>query len=99
MSTKVDTIKNRIEPVLREYDVKKASVFGSFATGEDSSESDIDVLIELGKNRGLFTMAKLQRELENKLGRKIDLLTYNSVHPQLQDRIYKEMIQIYGQEG
>ncbi len=96
MRKDIEKIKKQIEPILKEYKVKKASVFGSLASGSGSSESDVDILVELGEKRGLFTLAKMHRELEEELGKEVDLLTYNSVHPKMRDRVFKEMIQIYG---
>ena len=43
---KLEEIKNRIIPVLKRYDVKRASIFGSFVRGEEREDSDIDILVE-----------------------------------------------------
>jgi uncharacterized protein len=77
--------------------VAKASVFGSYARGEDTPNSDIDMLIELKEPRGLFFLAGLKFELEEALNRKVDLLTYKSINPLLKEFIYKDEIKIYGQ--
>lgn len=83
-------IKNRIIPVLRRYGVKRTAVFGSFVRGEEREDSDIDILVEFEGEKSLLDLAGLKIELEEKLGRKVDVLTYNSLHPLLRDRILSE---------
>lgn len=87
---KLEEIKDRIIPVLRRYDVRRASVFGSFVKGEEKEGSDIDFLVEFGGEKSLLDLVGLKMDLEDVLGRKVDVLTYNSLHPLLRDRILKE---------
>jgi len=58
--------------------------------GEQKEGSDIDILIEFKGNKSLLDLAGLKIELEETLHRKVDVLTYNSLHPLLKDRILKE---------
>jgi len=85
-----ERIKNKIMPVLKKYDVKKASFFGSFARGEATPKSDIDLLIEFKGRKSLLDLSGLKIELEELLKRKVDVLTYKSIYPLLKDRILKE---------
>jgi len=81
---KVDTlssIKKRSLPILQRHDIKRAAIFGSFARGEAKARSDVDFLIEYkSKNKSLFDLVNLKSELENSLGRKVDIITYNSIY-------------------
>jgi len=86
----LDEIRNRIVPVLRRCGVKKAAIFGSFVKGEGKEGSDIDVLVEFKGEKSLLDLAGLKIELEEALGRKVDVLTYNSLHPLLKERIIQE---------
>jgi predicted nucleotidyltransferase len=70
--------------------VKRASIFGSVARGEATGDSDIDLLIEFEGRKSLLDLAGLKIELEESLGRKVDVLTYKSLHPLLRDRILEE---------
>ena len=88
-------IKNKISPVLKEYGVKRASVFGSVARGEDSPKSDIDIMVSLGKPMGMFAYMNLIREIENKLDRKIDLVTENSINKFVRPYIQSDLKTIY----
>jgi len=83
-------IKNKIMPVLKKYDVKKASFFGSFARGEATVKSDIDLLVEFRGKKSLLDLSGLKIELEELLKRKVDVLTYKSIYPLLKERILRE---------
>ena len=86
----VQEIKDKIKPVLRRHDVSKASFFGSVASGEATEESDIDLLVKFEGDKSLLDLVGLKIELEELLGRKVDVLTYDSLHPLLRDRILSE---------
>ncbi len=83
-------IKNKIIPILRKYGVIKASLFGSIVRGENIDQSDIDLLVELPETASLLELASLKMDLEERLGKKVDVLTYDSLHPLLKDRILHE---------
>ena len=94
--TKITNLKKKIVPILERNNVVKAGIFGSFARGEAKKKSDIDILIEVKARKfSLFDLIRLEMELEKKLGRKVDLLTYNSIHPLLKKKILSEEIRIY----
>lgn len=86
----LEQIKDKIIPILRRYGVKKAAIFGSFVRGEERKDSDIDILVEFEGEKSLLDLAGLKIDLEEALGRKVDVLTYNSLHPLLRDRILRE---------
>jgi predicted nucleotidyltransferase len=83
-------IKEKARVVLQRHGVRKAALFGSAARGELTKDSDIDVLVEFEGRKSLLDLAGLKNELEEVLGRKVDVLTYNSLHPLLKDSILKE---------
>lgn len=58
--------------------------------GEESKDSDVDILVEFEREKSLLDLAGLKIELEEILGRKVDILTYNSLHSLPKDRILKE---------
>ncbi|MEE8403618.1 MAG: nucleotidyltransferase family protein, partial [Candidatus Hydrothermarchaeaceae archaeon] len=69
---------------------KKASLFGSIVRGELKDESDIDILVEFEGRKSLLDLAGLKIELEDMMKRGVDVLTYNSLHPLLKERILRE---------
>ncbi len=89
----IQIIKRKISSTLRRNDVKRAAVFGSFATGTSKKNSDIDILVEFRKPKGLEFVG-LKLALEEKLKRKVDLLTYSSINPYLRKRILEEAVEI-----
>ena len=96
MTPTIQSVKKKILPTLIRHDVKKAALFGSIVRGELKKKSDVDILIEYRKdNKSLFDLAGLEIELEKKLGRKVDVLTYNSIYPPLKDIILNEQKVIY----
>lgn len=95
MIKKLEIIIKKIGPILKKYQIKRASIFGSFARGEENKNSDVDLLIELGKIGGLMAMGRLKMDLEKVLKRKVDLLTYRSVSHLIAANIKKDEIKIY----
>lgn len=91
----IQDLGNKIIPTLKREGVIKAAIFGSYARGEAKKGSDIDILIKYGKRKTLLDLVHLQYALEDQLGRKVDLLTYNSIHPLLKSLILKEQQVIY----
>lgn len=94
MSEEIQTIKRQILPILKKAGVLKSSLFGSVVRGEVNKKSDIDILVELPKDRTMFDLMDLEKELETKLGKNVDLITYRSVHHLLRDIIFREQVQI-----
>ena len=90
-----DNIKNKISPILKKYGVKRAGVFGSFSRGEDTPQSDVDILISIGKPMGMFAYMQMKREIEFVLEKKIDIVTEKSINKFIKPYIIKEVKQIY----
>ena len=87
-------ITNSILPLLERYGVRRASLFGSVVRGDDTPTSDIDILVELPDDASLLELAGLKVDLEEALSREVDVLTYDSLHPLLRDRILREQVSI-----
>ena len=81
--------------VLKPYGLKRAALFGSAARNEEVADSDIDLLVAFEKPLGLFTLARVQRELSQKLGRKLDLVTEGAMSPYIRPFVEKEKRAIY----
>ena len=88
-------IKRKALPILKRHDVRRAAIFGSFARGDETSKSDVDFLIEYeGKNQSLLDLVALKSDLEEALGREVDVITYRSIHWRLREHILAEQIVI-----
>jgi uncharacterized protein len=91
----IEQIKHSIAPVLEHYDVQYAGVFGSFARGEDTPQSDVDILVSLKHPVGLLKFFALNDELENVLKRKVDLVTKNSLNTHVKPFALKDIQTVY----
>jgi predicted nucleotidyltransferase len=89
-STIMDRL-NELKPFLRkEFSVKNIGLFGSFSDNSFTDESDIDLLVEFEKPIG-WKVFTLEIYLEKTFGRKIDLVTKNSLKDQIKDKILKQV--------
>ena len=84
----------KIIDILRRIGANKASFFGSIVGGEMTEESDVDLLVEFEGRRSLLDLAHLKNELEDAVDRRVDLLTYKSLHPLLKEGILAEQVPI-----
>ncbi len=91
----IKNIQSKISPILNEYGVTYAAVFGSIARGESSPKSDVDILVRLGKPLGMFSYMALINSLENSLGRKVDLVTEKSLNKFVRPYVLPELKTIY----
>ena len=91
-------LKDKVLPLLRPY-VKRISVFGSFARGEETPESDIDLLVELKppENRPRLGLEwfGLEEELSCVLGREVELIAEGSLSPYLRPYAEKDLVLLY----
>jgi uncharacterized protein len=95
-------IRRKAVPILKPY-INRLAVFGSTVRGEATSNSDLDLLIQLkpsGKRPklGLFKLMEIEEALKKKLGREIDLVTEDSLSPYIRPYVEKEKVVIY-EEG
>lgn len=80
-----------LKPRFSEMKIKRMAVFGSYARGEERSDSDVDILIEPSSDVfTLFDMSDIKCDLEKKLGLRVDVLTFDGIHPRLKSRILSE---------
>ena len=89
-----EAIKKKILPILKRQGVIRAAVFGSFARGEMKKSSDVDILVKLRKDKTLLDLVGLQLELQDKLGRKVDVVEYGALHPLIKNIVLKEQKKI-----
>ena len=91
---KIDKIKRKILPILKRYNVRRAGIFGSVVRGEEHEESDIDVLVEIESRMSLLDFAGLKLELEEALGKRVDLGEYSTIKPIIKEQILSEEVSI-----
>lgn len=77
-----------------QHGARNVRVFGSAARGEADGDSDIDFLVELEPDRTLFDLGALLMDLQDLLGRKVDVVTDDSIYWLLRRRILKEAVSL-----
>ncbi len=90
-------VEERREEILRiasEYGASDVRVFGSVSRGEADGESDIDFLVELDRGRSLFDLGGLQMELEDLLGRRVDVVTARGLKARIRERVLREAMPV-----
>jgi hypothetical protein len=88
-------IKNIILSHLKEFDPIKIGIFGSFARGDNKKGSDIDILVEFKESPTLLTLIKLENDLSEILGIKVDLITTGALkNKRIKKSIEKDLIKI-----
>ena len=78
--------------LLDNFGVSRLSLFGSFARDEGREDSDVDLLVEFTRPIGLFQFVRLQQQLAERIGRRVELVTPGALKPQLRDRILDEAV-------
>lgn len=93
-TTDISTAATR---VLAQHDVSEAYLFGSFARGEQTPDSDIDLRLVCGNAMTFGTLYELSHELERELGRKVEIVTNPPEHmrPAFRKSIKQEEIRLY----
>jgi uncharacterized protein len=94
MQTDLGAIKKKAIGILRKHNVKRAAFFGSFARGEQTVTSDVDILVEFEGTKSLFDLVALQLDLQDELGTHVDVLTYNSLLPAIRESVLEEQVLI-----
>ncbi len=82
--------RDQIIGIASQYKISNIKLFGSVLREEETDESDIDFLVECGDDCSLFDLISMKYDLEEILGRKIDVVTSDSVHWILRDKILQE---------
>jgi len=94
MEISIEEVQHKIIPILKRHGVLRAALFGSLISGKMEEGSDIDLLIELGQEKSLLDLVALKLELEEVLGRKVDVVEYVTIHPLLKERILREQVPV-----
>jgi len=90
-----ELLKTNREEILRiaaKHGAKNVRIFGSVARGDADEKSDVDFLVKMDEGSSLMDHAALLVELEELLGRKIDVAPEDSIRPKMRDRVLKEAI-------
>ena len=91
----VDQIRSLTAPIAEAYGVKRLSLFGSYARGEATDASDVDLLVDRGEIRSGFIMGGLYVDLRDALNKELDMVSTRGASPEFLSRIRKDEIKLY----
>lgn len=90
-------IKNRREEIIniaKKNGAKNVRVFGSMSRGEGSAQSDLDIIVEMQSGSSLLDIIAIKQDIEDLLGRKVDVVTEASISPYIRDEVLKEAVNL-----
>lgn len=89
-----DTLAQHKPELAEKYSVKEIGIFGSYARGEQTEESDLDVLVEFYNAPGLLRFIELEDYLSNLLGVRVELVRKRAIREELREHILREAIEV-----
>lgn len=91
----IKQIRERLKPVIEKHGIKEVYLFGSYARGEATNESDVDLYCDDGDVETLYDHVDIVEELENALGKKVDLIFIGTdMHPFFKEQLDKDKLRI-----
>lgn len=90
-----DILKNKrgeIFELAQKYGARNVRLFGSVVRGDARPDSDVDFLVKMDDGRSLLDLVGFSQDVEDLLGRKVDVVSEGGVSPYLRDRIFAEAI-------
>jgi predicted nucleotidyltransferase len=88
----IEAYRGQIVELARKRRVRAVSVFGSFSRGDETGESDIDLLVEPAERCSLLDLISLKYDIEELTGRKVDIVSKKGISPYLKDQIIAESV-------
>jgi uncharacterized protein len=92
MTAELNKHRATILRIAAQHGARNVRVFGSVARGTDSETSDLDLLVAMEPGRSLLDLVALNQDLQDALGRPVDVVTEGGLSPYLRDRILAEAI-------
>ncbi len=92
---KIEELKDIIAPIAEQHGVESVSLFGSYANGSASANSDVDLKIEKGQLRSLFQLCSFRLAIEDALKTSVDLVTSESSDRAFLSAIAREEVLLY----
>mgnify|MGYP001591161459 CR=1 FL=1 len=86
----IKTVREDILMLATRHGASNVRIFGSVVRGEDTENSDVDFLVDMGEGCSLYDLTGLQQDLERLLGRRADVLTVSGISQYLKSRILAE---------
>ncbi|MBE3101765.1 MAG: nucleotidyltransferase domain-containing protein [Firmicutes bacterium] len=95
--TNIDEIKSILIQFFIQYGITKGAIFGSYARGEETENSDVDLLFSIGKSMPLNEWNEMENNIQKAIGKKVDFVEFGSLSKRVEQEILKEAVIIYEQ--
>ena len=92
-------LQSRLPELRQTYGVSALGIFGSYAAGQAGRRSDLDLLVEFDRPPTLFQFVRLERQLSQLLGVKVDLVMKSALKPEIGQRILRQVMPVGGPGG
>jgi uncharacterized protein len=95
LTEEIIQIIRQLNPLIEEkYKARVLSVFGSYARGEESKTSDLDVLVEFYPGANLLDLVGISNLLEDELDIHVDVVPVDTLRPEIKDQVFKEALAV-----
>jgi len=91
----IQSIQQQTTPIFDQYSIAYAGLFGSTSRGQETLKSDVDIMVKFEKPLGMFKYMEFINALEDKLQRKVDIVTVNSINKHVKPFIMKDLQTLY----
>ncbi|AAM05763.1 nucleotidyltransferase family protein [Methanosarcina acetivorans] len=90
----IKKLQEMLPELRKKYPIKYMGVFGSYVRGEQSPSSDLDILVEFNGSITLLGCARLENELSDRLGIKVDLVSKTALKPRIGKHVLSEVVEV-----
>ena len=91
----INEFREQLNELCLQNNIEMLGVFGSVARGEDTPDSDVDLLVRFGEPKSLLEIIKIENKLVETLGKKVDLVTEGFLHPRIKENALKDLKILY----
>ena len=92
MNKLLEEKSKEIKSIATEFGARNVRVFGSMARDEASPDSDVDILVDMEEGHGLLDIIAIKQELEELLGRPVDVVTEAAVNTYIRDEVLNQAV-------
>ncbi len=93
----LEELRQTTAPVFDKYRIKYAGLFGSYARGEENTDSDVDIMIDYNRPFSLLDLIGLENDLKDLLHKKVDVVTENGASKYMKPNMLRDLKVFYGQ--
>ncbi|TRO82475.1 nucleotidyltransferase family protein [Desulfuromonas acetexigens] len=90
----IEKHRDTIKKLAADRGAVRVRLFGSLARGEGGPQSDIDLLVDLEEGRSALALGGLLMDLQERLGRRVDVVTPAALHPRIRDKVLEQAVDL-----